>query len=97
MTYNEEKIFNENIAGIVTSLEAYFRNHALHVIVESKGEHCPFGCVITTKDGVSFILAMGEDEILQPVAAVARAISDGRKPVAGCHKILKGSHEEVGE
>lgn len=97
MTYTEEKIFNENTAEIVKSLEAYFRSHARHVIMESKGAHCPFGCVITTKDDISFILVMGDAALLQPVATVARSISDRRTPVEGCHKILKDLHEEAGE
>ena len=99
MTYTEEKIFNENIAEIVKSLEAYFRSHAQHVIVESKGEHCPFGCVINTRNGISFIFAAGDSEVLKPVATIARIVSNGRTPVEGCHKISKSSShdEEVGK
>lgn len=97
MTYTEEKIFSENIAEIVKSLDAYFRSHAQHVIVESKGEHCPFGCVINTRNGISFIFAAGDSEVLKPVATIAQIVSDSRTPVKGCYAILKSSHEEVGK
>lgn len=89
MSYVEDKIFNENIEEIVKSLDAYFRNHARHVIEESKGEQCPFGCVITHKDGVSFILVMGGSRDLLPIATVAHTVSETRTPVEGCHKIQR--------